>query len=87
MAVATPHRSYGVSESVLEGLYDGRARPVNTARFVFLDPRAETSYGDWDRIATETVAILYQAQRPVRAGAEGRVTRGRWPDLRRAIVA
>jgi transcriptional regulator with XRE-family HTH domain len=42
-------------------LYDAPARPVNTARFVFLDPRAETSYGDWDRIATETVAILRSA--------------------------
>jgi hypothetical protein len=34
------------------------SRPVNTSRFVFLDPRAEASYGDWDRIATETVAML-----------------------------
>jgi transcriptional regulator with XRE-family HTH domain len=39
-------------------LYDAPTRPVNTARFVFLDPRAEASYGDWERIATETVAIL-----------------------------
>jgi transcriptional regulator with XRE-family HTH domain len=37
------------------------ARPVNMARFVFLDPRAEATYGDWDRIATETVAILRSA--------------------------
>ena len=42
-------------------LYDAPARPVNTARFVFLDPRAEASYPDWDRIATETVAILRSA--------------------------
>ena len=42
-------------------LYDGPVRPVNTARFAFLDPRAETAYGDWDRIATETVAILRSA--------------------------
>jgi transcriptional regulator with XRE-family HTH domain len=42
-------------------LYAARARPVNTARFVFLDPRAEATYGDWDRIATETVAILRSA--------------------------
>jgi transcriptional regulator with XRE-family HTH domain len=42
-------------------LYTTRARPVNTARFVFLDPRAEATYGDWDRIATETVAILRSA--------------------------
>jgi transcriptional regulator with XRE-family HTH domain len=42
-------------------LYAAPARPVNTVRFVFLDPRAEASYGDWDRIATETVAILRSA--------------------------
>ena len=37
------------------------ARPVNIARFLFLDPRAEAAYGDWDRVATETVAILRSA--------------------------
>jgi transcriptional regulator with XRE-family HTH domain len=42
-------------------LYDAPTRPVNTARFVFLDPRAAASYGDWERIATETVAILRSA--------------------------
>jgi len=42
-------------------LYDTPVRPVNTARFVFLDPRAETSYADWERVATETVAILRSA--------------------------
>ena len=34
------------------------ARPVNNARFVFLDPRAETFYRDWERVAGECVAIL-----------------------------
>ena len=42
-------------------LYDAPARPVNTARFVFLDPRADTTFVDWDRVATETVAILRSA--------------------------
>jgi transcriptional regulator with XRE-family HTH domain len=42
-------------------LYAAPGRPVNTARFVFLDPRAETSYGNWDRIAAETAAILRSA--------------------------
>ena len=42
-------------------LYDTPARPVNTARFVFLDPRAETTFVEWDRVATETVAILRSA--------------------------
>lgn len=34
---------------------------VGTGRFVFPDPRAEASFGDWDHIATETVAILRSA--------------------------
>jgi transcriptional regulator with XRE-family HTH domain len=33
-------------------------RPANGARFVFLDPRAERFYFDWDRVANEVVAML-----------------------------
>jgi transcriptional regulator with XRE-family HTH domain len=33
-------------------------RPANTARFVFLDPRSEEFYDDWDHIANEVVAHL-----------------------------
>jgi len=33
-------------------------RPANTARFVFLDPRSEDFYDDWDHVASEVVAIL-----------------------------
>jgi transcriptional regulator with XRE-family HTH domain len=33
-------------------------RPVNNARFVFLDPRASTFYRDWSKAADDTVAIL-----------------------------
>jgi transcriptional regulator with XRE-family HTH domain len=39
-------------------LYASSARPVNTARFVFLDPRAPDFFVDWDRVATEVVAVL-----------------------------
>ena len=42
-------------------LYEAPVRPVNTARFVFLDPRADASFPDWDRVAGETVAILRSA--------------------------
>ena len=35
-----------------------RQRPVNHARFVFLDPRATTFYRDWTKVADDTVAIL-----------------------------
>ena len=33
-------------------------RPVNNARFVFLDPRATTFYRDWSKAADDTVATL-----------------------------
>jgi MmyB-like transcription regulator ligand binding domain len=42
-------------------LYEEPARPVNTARFAFLDPRALTFFREWDRAAAETVAILRRA--------------------------
>ena len=42
-------------------LYAGSARPVNTARFVFLDPHAADFFVDWDRVATEVVAVLRSA--------------------------
>jgi transcriptional regulator with XRE-family HTH domain len=38
--------------------FDSAARPVNTARFVFLDPRATTFYVDWDSVANDIVAVL-----------------------------
>jgi transcriptional regulator with XRE-family HTH domain len=39
-------------------LYVDPLRPVNHARFVFLSPRAPDFYGDWERAASDTVAIL-----------------------------
>lgn len=33
-------------------------RPANFARFVFLDPRAPEFYADWNRAATDSVAML-----------------------------
>ena len=50
-----------LGRALFSELYAAPARPVNTARFVFLDPRAETFYADWDRAARETVAILRSA--------------------------
>jgi transcriptional regulator with XRE-family HTH domain len=34
------------------------ARPANSARYIFLDPRAASFYLDWDRVANDAVAIL-----------------------------
>ena len=39
-------------------LFDGTGRPVNFARFIFLDPRAKEFYADWERAAKESVALL-----------------------------
>ena len=39
-------------------MYVDPARPVNVARFVFLNPRARTFFLNWDSAANDTVAIL-----------------------------
>lgn len=45
----------------LYSVYASPARPANTARFAFLDPRAKDFYLDWDRVTDEVVAILRSA--------------------------
>jgi len=47
-----------MGRALLAPVYEGRQPPVNVARFVFLDPRAEEFYGDWERTANDTVAAL-----------------------------
>jgi transcriptional regulator with XRE-family HTH domain len=39
-------------------LYEDPARPVNSARFVFLNPKASDFFLDWDKIANDAVGIL-----------------------------
>ena len=39
-------------------MYLDPTRPVNSARFVFLDPRSTSFYLDWDSAATDIVAAL-----------------------------
>jgi transcriptional regulator with XRE-family HTH domain len=39
-------------------IYADPARPANTARFVFLDPRASEFFRDYDTVAGDTVALL-----------------------------
>jgi transcriptional regulator with XRE-family HTH domain len=36
-------------------------RPVNFARYIFLDPRAHDFYRDWDAVAEQSVALLRTA--------------------------
>src|SRR3954454_21111173 len=50
-----------LGRALFSELYVAPARPANFARFVFLDPRAETFYSDWDGAARDTAEILRAA--------------------------
>jgi transcriptional regulator with XRE-family HTH domain len=39
-------------------LFASPAKPANLARFIFLDPAAAGFYHEWDRLASDTVALL-----------------------------
>jgi transcriptional regulator with XRE-family HTH domain len=39
-------------------VFDSPARPVNHARFIFLDPSATEFYAEWECAASDTVALL-----------------------------
>lgn len=43
---------------VFSPLFATPGRPVNIARFIFLDPAAPEFYVDWDELAGDTVALL-----------------------------
>jgi transcriptional regulator with XRE-family HTH domain len=47
-----------LGRALFSELYAGPERPVNSARFVFLDPSAEAFYDDWERVADWCVATL-----------------------------
>jgi hypothetical protein len=49
--------------ALYSGMFDnaGGPGPVNSARYVFLDPGARDFYADWDRAAGDVVAILRTA--------------------------
>ena len=50
-----------LGRALFSELYAAPTRPANFARFVFLDPRAESFYQDWDRAARDTAEILRAA--------------------------
>jgi transcriptional regulator with XRE-family HTH domain len=47
-----------LGEAFYAPLFDDPVRPVNSARFVFLNPRATEFFLDWDTIANDAVGIL-----------------------------
>jgi transcriptional regulator with XRE-family HTH domain len=47
-----------LGRAVFAPLFDSPAKPTNTARFMFLDRAAPAFYYEWDRMASDTVALL-----------------------------
>lgn len=48
-----------LAEALYSEHFRDPARPVNTARFMFLDPRARTFYPDWETNMRDAVAALH----------------------------
>jgi hypothetical protein len=59
-----------LGEALWSPLYANPERPVNSVRYLFLDPTSPDLYPDWERIANESVAIMRQ-----NAGADPREPR------------
>lgn len=47
-----------LARALFSDIFRDRARPPNAARFAFFDPRAREFWVDYERIASDTVAIL-----------------------------
>ena len=47
-----------LGRAVFAPLFDSPFAPVNMARFIFLDPASVEFYQGWDRLASDTVALL-----------------------------
>jgi transcriptional regulator with XRE-family HTH domain len=47
-----------LGRALYSGHFSSAAQPPNTARFVFLDPRAPEFYLDWPGVANDAVAVL-----------------------------
>jgi transcriptional regulator with XRE-family HTH domain len=47
-----------LGEALYAPAFENPARPVNLARFCFLDPVSRTFYPDWDDVAHSTVSVL-----------------------------
>jgi transcriptional regulator with XRE-family HTH domain len=48
----------GLAAALYSDLFQDPTRPPNSARFLFLDPRARTLYVDWESVARDIVATL-----------------------------
>ena len=50
-----------LGEALYSAVFEFPSRPVNSARFLFLSPKASEFFVDWDTIAHDAVAILRAA--------------------------
>jgi transcriptional regulator with XRE-family HTH domain len=56
--VGDPLGSNPLGKALFPHLFPDDGQPVNTARYLFLDPRSRTFYPDWDTVARESVSAL-----------------------------
>ena len=52
-------------------LFTDPVRPANSARFLFLNPRSTEFYVDWEKVASDVVAVLRGRPQPIRPGPDG----------------
>lgn len=50
--------SNALGRALFPDLFPADAQPLNCARYLFLDPRSQTFYPDWETIAREAVSAL-----------------------------
>lgn len=50
--------SNALGRALFPDLFPADAQPLNSARYLFLDPRSQTFYPDWETIAREAVSAL-----------------------------
>ncbi|XKH57804.1 helix-turn-helix transcriptional regulator [Citricoccus nitrophenolicus] len=53
-----PVGSNRLGRALFPHLFPENAAPVNTARYLFLDPRSQSFYPDWDDVARESVSAM-----------------------------
>ncbi len=53
-----PVESNALGRALFPHLFPDGAKPLNSARYLFLDPRAQTFYPDWSTVAREAVSGL-----------------------------
>ena len=53
-----PAASNALGRALFPHLFPDGAKPLNSARYLFLDPRAQTFYPDWETVAREGVSGL-----------------------------